>query len=127
MISRRNYFTITIVMFIVFFLFQFSNVALESWNHYEENSYVVDTSELPNSSDAYNLERDRDEDGFVNDSRELVVYVGAEEEATKETVSLWVTYTKRNMAVYSSLEEYEAAKEQDETAVPTLIAISWMQ
>ncbi len=60
MISRRNYFTITIVMFIVFFLFQFSNVALESWNHYEENSYVVDTSELPNSSDAYNLERDRD-------------------------------------------------------------------
>ncbi len=124
MISRRNYFTITIVMFIVFFLFQFSNVALESWNHYEENSYVVDTSELPNSSDAYNLERDRDEDGFVNDSRELVVYVGAEEEATKETVSLWVTYTKRNMAVYSSLEEYEAAKEQDETAVPTLIAIS---
>ena len=37
----------TIVMFIVFFLFQFSNVALESWNHYEENSYVLDTAEIP--------------------------------------------------------------------------------
>ena len=40
-------------MFIVFFLFQFSNVALESWNHYEENAYMVDTSELPDRSDAY--------------------------------------------------------------------------
>lgn len=55
MISRRNYFTITVIMFIVFFLFQFSNVALESWNHYEENSYIIDTEEIPGKSDAYQV------------------------------------------------------------------------
>lgn len=124
MISRRNYFTITIVMFIVFFLFQFSNVALESWNHYEENSYIVDTANLPNSSDAYSMESAGDNEEFVNDSRELIVYVGAKEEAVGETVSLWVTYTKRNLAVYPSLEEYEGAKEKDGTAAPALIAVN---
>ena len=97
MISRRNYFAITIVMFIVFFLFQFSNVALESWNHYEENSYIVDTSELPNSSDAYRVGSDKDETGVVNTFRELVVYVGEEGEGVEETVSLLDNSTKRNI------------------------------
>lgn len=124
MISRRNYFTITIVMFIVFFLFQFSNVALESWNHYEENSYIVDTSELPNSSDAYHVGSDKNEEGFVNALREMVVYVGEEGEAVEEIVSLWAAYTKRNIMVYPSLEEYEEAKEKDDTAAPALIAVN---
>ena len=39
MISRWNYLAITTVMLVVFFLFQFTNVALENWDGYEENSY----------------------------------------------------------------------------------------
>ena len=105
MISRRNYFTITVIMFIVFFLFQFSNVALESWNHYEENSYIIDTEEIPGKSDAYQINADTGD--FVNDSRETVVYIGEKEGSVGETVSLWVTYTKRNMETYLSLEEYD--------------------
>ncbi|MDE7186881.1 MAG: hypothetical protein K2O13_05170, partial [Lachnospiraceae bacterium] len=81
MISRRNYLTITIVMFIVFFLFQFSNVALETWNHYEENSYIVDSSELSNRSDAYYADAGTREEDFAGESRETVVYIGEEEGA----------------------------------------------
>ncbi|MDE6882754.1 MAG: DUF2194 domain-containing protein, partial [Lachnospiraceae bacterium] len=87
-------------------------------------SYIVDTSELPNSSDAYRVGSDKDETGVVNTFRELVVYVGEEGEAVEETVSLWVTYTKRNIMVYPSLEEYEEAKEKDDTAAPALIAVN---
>lgn len=123
MISRRNYFTITIVMFIVFFLFQFSNVALESWNHYEENSFIVDTSELPNKSDAYSVDGGAEDGGFVNDARELVVYIGEQESDLGETVSLWAAYTKRSMACYPSLEEYESVKEKDGTASPVMAVI----
>lgn len=118
MISRRNYLTITIVMFIVFFLFQFSNVALESWNHYEENSYIVDTAELPNKSDAYGL----DGGGVFDDTRETVVYIGKEKAAVGETVSLWAVYTKKTLESYPTLEDYEEARDSD-GAAPLLLAI----
>ena len=123
MISRRNYFTITIVMFIVFFLFQFSNVALESWNHYEENSFIVDTEGIPNKSDAYSVESGGNTEDFSGDSREMVIYIGEKEEALGETVSWWVTYTKRSIRNYQSLEEYEAAKETDGSVLPLVIAV----
>lgn len=53
MVSRRNYLAITAVMLVVFFLFQFTNVALESWNDYKNNSYAVDRESLPPESGAY--------------------------------------------------------------------------
>ena len=122
MISRRNYFTITIVMFIVFFLFQFSNVALESWNHYEENSYIIDTSEIPDRSDSYDPERS-DADDFAGDAREMVVYIGEEEGAVYETVSLWAGYTKRKIKSYLSPEEYEEARAPEDQPLPVMMAI----
>ena len=53
MISRWNYLAITTVMLVVFFLFQFTNVALENWDGYEENSYYQDREELPGEDSAY--------------------------------------------------------------------------
>lgn len=123
MISRRNYLTITIVMFIVFFLFQFSNVALESWNHYEENAYVADTSGLPDRSDVYLADGSREADDFAADERKTAVYIGAEEDAVGETVILWAAYTKRGLKIYPSLEEYEKAREKDDTVQPEVIAL----
>ena len=101
MISRRNYFTITIVMFIVFFLFQFSNVALESWNHYEENAFVVDMSQMPNRSDVYSV----NDSDFAGDLRETVIYIGEQDKPTAETVFLWAAYAKKNLEAYPSLED----------------------
>lgn len=121
MITRRNYLTITIVMFIVFILFQFSNVALESWNHYEENSYITDTSEIPKRSDSYSIE-DAGAEGFADDVRETVIYIG-EEGNLSEMVSLWVSYTKRRLETYLTPEEYEDLKEQDNRALPAVIMI----
>lgn len=115
--------TITIVMFIVFFLFQFSNVALESWNHYEENAYVADTSGLPDKSDVYLADGSREADDFAADERKTAVYIGAEEDAVGETVILWAAYTKRGLKIYPSLEEYEKAREKDDTVQPEVIAL----
>lgn len=115
--------TITIVMFIVFFLFQFSNVALESWNHYEENAYVADTSGLPDRSDVYLADGSREADDFAADERKTAVYIGAEEDAVGETVILWAAYTKRGLKIYPSLEEYEKAREKDDTVQPEVIAL----
>lgn len=121
MITRRNYLTITIVMFIVFFLFQFSNVALESWNHYEENSYITDISEIPQNSDSFHAEDTGAED-FAGDVRETVVYIGKEGDLRK-TVSLWASYTKRRLETYLSPEEYEDSKEGKDQSLPAVIMV----
>ena len=40
MVSRRNFISIAAIMLVVFFMFQFTNVALEMWNNYDENKYT---------------------------------------------------------------------------------------
>ena len=54
MVSRRNFFAITIVMCVVFFLFQFLNVAKEHLNDYESNSNVVEISQLTSQKETQN-------------------------------------------------------------------------
>ena len=46
MVSKRNFFAITIIMAITFFLFQFVNIAKDRWNDYETNSYAEDRNTL---------------------------------------------------------------------------------
>ena len=41
MVSRRNYFSITIMMFVLLFLFQFSMVIRDSQNTYDINSNLT--------------------------------------------------------------------------------------
>lgn len=46
MVSRRNYFAITVIMCIIFFLFQFTNAAKERWNEYGVNDYAKEEEGL---------------------------------------------------------------------------------
>ena len=110
-------------MFIVFFLFQFSNVALESWNHYEENAYMVDTSELPDRSDVYYADGSGEAEDFAGEARKGAVYIGDDEDAVTETVKLWADYTKRRLQSYPSLEAYEKEKKKDDAWQPQVMAI----
>ena len=84
MVSRRNFFAITIVMGIIFFLFQFSNIAKESWNHYEENSYVMDKKDLPTDRTVYQAGQNG------KTAAESVVYIGKDPNSScAEVVSDW--------------------------------------
>lgn len=53
MVSRRNYAAITVVMAIIFFLFQFLNMAKNHWNNYNTNQYATDVSELSGADRVY--------------------------------------------------------------------------
>ena len=53
MVSRRNYAAITIVMAIIFFLFQFLNMAKDHWNNYSTNQYAKNVEELPEADSVY--------------------------------------------------------------------------
>ncbi len=126
MISRWNYLAITTVMLVVLFLFQFTNVALESWDGYEENSYYLDKEGLPGEDSAYQAGSavSGNPEGMSDSSfaRDRVVYIGAEEGATGNVVYTWATYTKRNIDSYRSLEAYEQA-ERENTVLPEMVVI----
>ncbi len=99
MVSRRNFFAITIIMAITFFLFQFLNIAKEKWNDYETNSYVEAKDELAGKDDMYQA-----------DSQE-VIYVGDADASIGSVVADWGIYMKKGVQSYTSVSEM-SRKEQ---------------
>ena len=129
MISRWNYLAITTVMLVVFFMFQFTNVALESWDGYEENSYYLDREDLPGESSAYQPGTDLTAgqggtDTAFSDARSRVVYIGAAGGAEENVVYTWAVYTKQNMNSYASFGEYKNAKQTGKVTSPEMLIIN---
>ncbi len=106
MVSRRNYLAITVVMFIVFFLFQFTNVVLEGWDGYEKNSYVRTKEELAGQGSAYEAGK-KETQTDSSSLRKRLVYIGDGEDILGTVVRNWVNYTKKGIDIYSSVQEYE--------------------
>lgn len=102
MVSRRTYFVIAVIMFIIFFLFQFSTVALELWNDYDKNSYIRDADQLPGKSDAYQAAT---QDG--KPAERMAVYIGEKEGAFGNMVQTWALYSKRTLKMYASVAEFQ--------------------
>ena len=102
MISRRNFFTITIIMFVLFFLFQFSGVVKETWNDYETNEYADQTESTYTAQDA-----SADSGQQNREQGRYAVYIGtASDDALGAVVSQWGAYTKRDVETYETLEAY---------------------
>lgn len=115
MISRRNFFSMAIVMLVVLFLFQFSNVAIEAWNDYEDNEYAAGHSLLPGRENAFRPEYE------AGSQRPLVVFIGKDSGPQGRIVASWAEYTKRSLASFSSLALYESSRQT--LAAPQIIAI----
>lgn len=117
MVSRRNFFAITIVMGIIFFLFQFSNIAKERWNHYEENSYVTQKEDLPTNRTAYQARQN-------TEAAESIVYVGRNSSKTcVEVAANWASYMKKGITTYTSFRNYDQAIAAKKIRQPKLMLI----
>lgn len=121
MISRRNYFAITIVMFVILFMFQSTGVITELWNDYEVNSYSKDPKELSGKNEAYYSVNGAKSDGISDDLRDFIVYIGGEK--MEEAVAVWASYTKRNLQSYPSLQECENGEWKKEQRIPSMLVI----
>lgn len=107
MISRRNFFVATIMMLLLVFMFQFTEVAKETWNEYSENEY----NDMKKS--AFGVK-----DAFVNLEGEYVAYLGSREEGgITSVVSQWAIYSKHRLLCYNSIEEISNEKEKPEIIV----------
>ncbi len=117
MISRRNYFTITAVMVVVFFMFQFTNVVLEGWNGYEENTYAQNREGLISQGSAYDESQVKAE-GSAGTHRDRIVYIGNPDGVLGKVVHNWVNYTKQEWEAFRTVEEYI-----DDGALPKMFVL----
>lgn len=107
MVSRRNFFSICIMMMVILALFMASLLMRDIRNDYDMNEHLTETGLT--QADSWTS------DG-ADISAETVVYVGSNKKAPAEIVRQWGDYTKRRVVQYDSLEEYEHSG-QDNTVL----------
>lgn len=129
MVSRRNYAAITAVMVIIFFLFQFLNMAKDHWNDYSENQYAVDVNELSGADNVYvasdSDELDQQSTGLIQwTKKKCIVCIGSNESNTMgEMIGNWAFYMKRKISYYESISVYENAISKKTQDTPQFVLV----
>ena len=115
MVSRRKFFSIAIMMFVLLFLFQFSMVLRDKQNTYDVNSNLA-----PKQNDGKNVWKSEELDpaSVGTTDRRYVLFVGDSSSDMAEAVSRWCTYAKWYISKCSSMEKF---KENDKNLPGMLI------
>ena len=115
MVSKRNFFSIVIMMFVLLFLFQFSMVVRD-----RQNTYDINSSLTVRSSDAKNAWQKEQIDltSLAETDRKCVLFVGDASGEIARAADRWCTYAKWNLATCSSMDEVQ---EESETLPEMLI------
>lgn len=102
MVSRRNFIIISIMMIVLFGLFQFSLVLKDRGNEYDKNEYIRESA--LDGSDAWQMTEW--ESGEKLPERDYVVYIGGKDQEVYNTIRQWCIYSKRDLVVASSVQDY---------------------
>ena len=115
MVSRRKFFSIAIMMFVLLFMFQFSMVLRDRQNTYDVNSNLA-----PKQNDGKNVWKNEELDpaSVGTTDRRYVLFVGDSSSDMAEAVSRWCTYAKWDISKCSSMEKF---KETDKNLPGMLI------
>lgn len=100
MVSKRKFFSIAIMMFVLFFLFQFSMVLRDS-----KNTYGINSSLTEKKADGENQWTPSDS---VTGADSSVVFVGNKAGDMGTAVSRWCTYAKRKLISCKSVSTYKS-------------------
>lgn len=104
MVSKRKFFSIAIMMFVLFFLFQFSMVLRDS-----KNTYDINSSLTKKKADGENQWTPSDSNSTtVIGADSSVVFVGNENGDMGTAISRWCTYAKRKLISCKSVSTYKA-------------------
>ena len=104
MVSKRKFFSIATMMFVLFFLFQLSMVLRDSRNTYDVNSSLAEKK-----ADGENQWTPSDSNSTtVIGADSSVVFVGNKAGDMGTAVSRWCTYAKRKLISCKSVSTYKA-------------------
>ncbi len=115
MLSKRVYFTVSSLMMLVLFMFQFSGIIRKKYNNFDENKYAVSEKNDLNNNNVFTVLTD--EDKVIKSISGYIVYIGDINTKTGNTVYEWCNYTKRNLLVYKTVSQYHRYNEKYPDAV----------
>lgn len=115
MLSKRVYFTVSALMLLVIFMFQFSGIIRKKYNNFDENKYAVSEKNDLNKNNVFTVLTD--EDKVVKSISGYIVYIGDINTKTGNTVYEWCSYTKRNLLVYKTVSQYHRYNEKYPDAI----------
>lgn len=105
MVSRRNFVTITLMILILFFMFQFSGVAKGALNEYGMNQYEKETVTALLGQEIYQPLLTQKELASAGSTVDYVVYIGdTKENSLQQVVYWWCSYSKRKLLCAESLD-----------------------
>lgn len=102
MITRRKYVSITMMMLVLLFMFQFTQVIKDVDNDYHVNEYAQKS--ILTSSTEWKVEQLNNTLLHGNKS-DYVAFLGKLDSPLGNIVEQWCQYTKRNIKVYSTMNE----------------------
>ena len=116
MVSKRKFFSIAIMMFVLLFLFQFSMVLRD-----RQNTYDVNSNYTAKQKDGENVWKNKQIDpAAVNKTdRSYVLFVGDGSSEMATAVSRWAVYAKWDMAQCRNLEDYQ----ENDQALPDMLIL----
>ena len=113
MVSKRNFFSITIMMFVLLFLFQFSMVI--------RDTYDVNSNFTTRQKDGKNVWKNKQIDPVAvrTTDRSYALFVGDSSSDMATAVSRWCIYAKWDMAQCRNLEDYQ----ENDKALPGMLIL----
>ena len=116
MVSKRNFFSITIMMFVLLFLFQFSMVIRD-----RQNTYDVNSNFTTRQKDGKNVWKNKQIDPVAvrTTDRSYALFVGDSSSDMATAVSRWCIYAKWDMAQCRNLEDYQ----ENDKALPGMLIL----
>ena len=104
MITKRIFLTITVIMMLVLFLFQFTGIVRRKYNDYENNSYKASTETNLKASDEYKvLTKESD---VLSSANRYIVYIGNVDDDYGKTVYQWCRFTKNRIRIIRTTVRY---------------------
>lgn len=98
--SHKQYFTVTVIILVIFVMFQVTGVLKDYWNEYDKNEYAAVSSELRAQGRHQSKVNDPDTDG------DYVVIIGdGESDITVKMAKTWCEYEKLDYFIYDTLRD----------------------
>ncbi len=113
LVSRRNFIVITMMMLVLFGLFQFSLVMKDHGNRYDVNDFAAQPSWDAGSAYEPQVCSVGEEEPDGN----YIAFIGKNRGDVYRTVEQWCTYSKRNLMVYASVGECRVNRENPPLAI----------
>ena len=106
MISKKNYTAIAMMMLVILFMFQFSQIIRDTGNEYGTNEYW--RSELMNGENAWSARGDGyTHAGDIPEGVSYVVFFGRQDTALYNMIMQWCVYTKHILIAGDTPEIFE--------------------